>query len=260
MRVHVLDCGRVKVPVRQTHPHPRDALRLPATLFDRRRTDWLSIWAFAVDHPQGLVVVDAGQDPEFKPSLSDIYARLAVRFDVSEEQRLANRLRDAGLDPGDVTHHVFTHLHVDHVGTGPLPGARAVVSAAEWRAATRFDGYMRGYRRGGFGEEPETVDGDHDLFGDGRIRIIATPGHTAGHQSVLVSPDDGPRVLMAGDAVYSEEALLERRTDGVCVSPKKARASIDRLREICREAPTVVAATHDLGAAEAIAQGEATTV
>ena len=239
---------------------PRDALRLPATLFDRRRTDWLAIWAFAIDHPDGLVVVDAGQDPNFKPSLTDVYARVAVRFDVGEEHRIENRLREAGLDPGNVSHQVFTHLHVDHVGTGPLPGAQVVVSSDEWRAATRFDGHLRGYRRGGFHEEPETVDGDHDLFGDSRIRIIATPGHTAGHQSVLVSPDDGPRVLITGDSVYSEEALVERRIDGVGVNAKKARASIDRMREICREAPTVVAPTHDVGAADRVANGQATTV
>lgn len=260
MRVRVLDCGRVKVPVRQTHPHPRDSLRLPATLLDRRRTDWLPIWAFAIDHPNGLVVVDAGQDPEFKPSPTDVYARVAVRFDVGAEDRLENRLREAGLDPAGVAHHVFTHLHVDHVGTGPLPGARPIVSAAEWRAATRFGGYLRGYRPGGFAEAPGTVDGDHDLLGDGAIRIIATPGHTAGHQSVLVTPDDGPRVLITGDAVYSEAALVERRIDGVAVQPRKARASIDRMREICGEAPTVVAPTHDAGSADRVSAGRVTSL
>jgi glyoxylase-like metal-dependent hydrolase (beta-lactamase superfamily II) len=109
-------------------------------------------------------------------------------------------------------------------------------------------------------QDPHTVDGDHDLYGDGSIRLLATPGHTAGHQSVLVTPDEGPRVLIAGDAVYSEAALIDRRIDGVGVAPDRARESIDRLREICREAPTVVAPTHDTRAAERVAAGQVTVL
>jgi glyoxylase-like metal-dependent hydrolase (beta-lactamase superfamily II) len=88
----------------------------------------------------------------------------------------------------------------------------------------------------------------------------AEPGHTAGHQSVLVMPSEGPRVLIAGDAVYSEAALVTRTIDGVDVDPDRARASIDRLREICRDAPTVVAPTHDTGAARRVATGQVTAL
>jgi len=259
VRIHVLDTGRVKIHRRQVHPHPVDAFRLPATLADRTWTDWLSVWSFAIEHPDGTVVVDAGQDPDFTPSPFDIYVRLAVRFDAGEEDRLEARLREANLDPDAVRHHVFTHLHVDHVGSGPMPAARVVLSEDEWAAATGRTAGLRGYRPQGI-TDPLTVSGDHDLYGDGAIRLIATPGHTAGHQSVLVTPTDGPRVLMAGDAVYSEDALLEKRIDGVGLYPGRARKSIDRLREVCREAPTVVAPTHDSDSKRRIMVGQATVV
>jgi N-acyl homoserine lactone hydrolase len=249
----------VKIHRRQVDPHPRDALRLLATLVDRQWTEWLSVWSFAIEHPDGTVVVDAGQDPDYVSPRWDAYTRLAVRFDATDADRLEVRVREAGLDPGAVRHHVFTHLHVDHVGAGPLPGANVVLGAPEWRAATARGARLRGYMRPGI-HDPQTVDGDHDLYGDGTIRLLATPGHTAGHQSVLVTPSDGPRVLITGDAVYSEDALIARRIDGVGVSPELARASIDRLREICRSAPTVVAPTHDTGAAERVAAGQVTAV
>jgi glyoxylase-like metal-dependent hydrolase (beta-lactamase superfamily II) len=108
--------------------------------------------------------------------------------------------------------------------------------------------------------DPHTVEGDHDLYGDGSIRLLATPGHTAGHQSVLVAPSEGPRVLIPGDAVYSEAALLSRTIDGVAVSPKRSRASIDRLRELCAVAPTIVAPTHDTDAARRVADRQVTSV
>lgn len=258
IRVHALDTGRVRIHRRQVDPHPRDALRLPATFLDRRWTDWLSVWSFAIEHPEGLVVVDAGQDPDFATPPWDLYGRVAVRFEVTDADRPAARLREAGLDPAAVRHHLFTHLHVDHVGAGALPSVRPTVSAAEWRAATAFGGRLRGYMHPGI-EDPLLVDGDLDLYGDGAIRVLATPGHTAGHQSVLVTPDAGPRVLIAGDAVYSEAALLAGTIDGVGVSPAKARASIARLQALCREAPTVVVPTHDTAAAARLAAGQVTT-
>lgn len=257
--LHVLDTGRVQIHRRQVDPHPRDGLRLLATLLDRQWTDWLSVWSFAIEHPEGLVVVDAGQDPDLHKPLWDIYLQRAVRFEVTEGDRQATRLREAGLDPGAVRYQVFTHLHVDHVGAGPLPGTTVVLNADEWRAGTTRGARLRGYMRPGI-RDPQTVEGDHDLYGDGSIRLIATPGHTAGHQSVLVTPAEGPRILITGDAVYSEAALLSRTIDGVAVSPSRSRASIDRLRELCAEAPTVIAPTHEPAAARRIADGQVTTI
>src|SRR3954465_9394230 len=217
VKVHVLDTGRVKIHRRQVDPHPRDSLRLLATLADRQWTEWLSVWSFAIEHPEGTVVVDAGQDPDYVAPRWDVYTRVAVRFDVTDADRLEARVREAGLDPGAVRHHVFTHLHVDHVGAGPLAGANVLLNAHEWRAATARGARLRGYMRPGI-RDPQTVEFDHDLYGDGSIRLLATPGHTAGHQSVLVTPGEGPRVLIAGDAVYSEDPLVARRIDGGGVS------------------------------------------
>ena len=259
VKLHVLDTGRVQIHRRQVDPHPRDRLRLLATLLDRQWTDWLSVWSFAIEHPEGVVVVDAGQAPDFKKPFWDIYLQRAVRFKVTEADGQATRLREAGLDPGAVRHHVFTHLHVDHVGAGPLAGANVLLNAHEWRAATARGARLRGYMRPGI-SDPQTVEGDHDLYGDGSIRLLATPGHTAGHQSVLVAPGEGPRVLIAGDAVYSEAALLSRTIDGVAVSPTHSRGSIERLRKLCSDAPTVVAPTHDRAAARRIAEAQVTSV
>ena len=75
-----------------------------------------------------------------------------------------------------------------------------------------------------------------------------------------MTPSEGPRVLLSGDAVYSVAALQSRTIDGVAAHPDRAHDSIDKLREVCRGAPTVVTPTHDPGAAERVSAGQATSV
>ena len=85
------------------------------------------------------------------------------------------------------------------------------------------------------------------------MRLLPTPGHTAGHASVLVDDGEGPRVLLAGDAVYGHEQLQAGWIDGVAAHAGQARASIARLRELCARAPTVVLPTHDPASARRLA-------
>lgn len=269
VRVHALETGRVQIHRRQAEPLGRGPLRLVATLLDREWTPWLPVLSWAVEHPDGLVVVDAGQDPDWRPARTDLYARSAVRFDAGEPDRLVARLAEAGLDPADVTHHVFTHLHVDHVGgAGTLPAATSVCSAAEWRAANRPGGRLRGLVAPEAVDRMATVDFEHEPVGpfvasqrltaDGAIRLLPTPGHTGGHLSVLVEADAGPRVLLAGDAVYSEAQLRADSIDGVCTHERAARRTLTRLRSLCAEAPTLLLPTHDPEAPARLAAGRAT--
>ena len=196
VKVHVLDTGRVKIHRRQVDPHPRDGcacrrrwstgggptgFRFGALRSSTRRAWWSST---------------PGRPPTSRRRGG---TSSCVRCASTSPTRIAWRhsLREAGLDPGAVRHHVFTHLHVDHVGAGPLPGARVVLDAPEWRAATAQGARLRGYMRPGI-HDPQTIAGDHDLYGDGGVRLLATPGHTAGHQSVLVDARRGSAAVDHG--------------------------------------------------------------
>jgi len=111
------------------------------------------------------------------------------------------------VPPEDVDLAIVSHLHFDHCGgLVELPSARVLVQQAEWDAA--FAGPLVDF--GVFnpddfdlGHDRQAIDGEHDVFGDGSVVVVPTPGHTAGHQSLLIEG----RLLLTGDACYCRLAL-----------------------------------------------------
>ncbi|HVM67514.1 MAG TPA: N-acyl homoserine lactonase family protein [Acidimicrobiales bacterium] len=169
--------------------------------------------AFLLEHPYGLVLFDSGLHPELASSTARMRG-LDTHFtpELAPDGSIGPRLRAAGYDPADIAVIVTSHLHFDHCG-GQLevPNARVVVQRAEWDAACEPAAQESGaYNPADFdlGHDVQLLDGRHDLFGEGRILVEPTPGHTAGHQSLVI---DGTHVLI-GDACYCRLAL---DTDGL---------------------------------------------
>jgi N-acyl homoserine lactone hydrolase len=168
----------------------------------------LPVGAFLVEHPQGTVVFDTGMHPELQHDTARMRSTASL-FEVEQtpEWTLTGQLSAVGVAPEDVSVAVLSHLHFDHCGgLGQLPDARVLVQAAEWAAA--FDDGLVAFgvfNPGDFdlGHDVQLLDGGHDIFGDGRLRLLPTAGHTAGHQSLLV---DGS-TLLVGDACYCQPAL-----------------------------------------------------
>lgn len=170
---------------------------------------------FAIRHPRGVVVFDTGHNHR---SLADPRAWYGKQFDkiekinVTEEDCLPAQLRRVGIDPAEVTHVVMSHLHIDHSGEmESFPQAKFIVRASEMSYAWWPARHMRGTyvvndlintRHFDYLELPDVVD--FDLFEDGSLVCVHTPGHTPGHQSLVVRlPDyDKPMVLCA-DACYT---------------------------------------------------------
>ena len=212
----------------------------------------LPVNVFAVTHPEGVLLFDTGQSaaaarPGFLPQWHP-YLRLA-RFELTDEEEAAPQLRGLGLDPMSVRWVVLSHLHTDHVGgLGGFPRAEVVVSSVEWDVARGLGGRLRGYvpHQWPTGIVPRLVDLDGpaigpfprslDLAGDGRLLLVPTPGHTAGHLSLLARADDRG-YLLAGDLVHTAAELES-------VAPAMAA--------YCRANDVVVLATHDQAALDLV--------
>ncbi len=172
----------------------------------------LPIPSYLIEHPSGrLATFDAGLHPELRTSTARLGANSAMfRVHFGEGESLGERLTAAGFDPAAVEFGVLSHLHFDHVGgVLELPNAALVVQGREWAAGHHPKLVERDvYHPADFdlGHTVIEPEGEHDIFGDGSVLCIPTPGHTAGHQSLRVQTEAG-EVLLCGDACYLRHAL-----------------------------------------------------
>lgn len=225
--------------------------------------------AFLLRHPSaGAILVDTGLHPSVATDGHENLGRLAARAGkpaLAPGADVPAQLRDRGLDPGEVPVVVMTHLHLDHASAiSEFPHSTFVVSEVEWKAATSGPRpLLNGYRRQHFDYafDYRTVDFDRggidsyasfgrcfDLFGDGSVRLAYTPGHSAGHMSVIARLAERDFAI-GGDAVYTE-AQLEGDAP-LAPRPFDAhnyRRSLQELRLFRRQYPNaIVTPGHDPG-------------
>lgn len=191
-----------------------------------------SVYAFLVHHPQGAVLVDTGVghghpdiDRLFQPVHHDLDAALA----------------DHGYDPVDVVMVINSHLHFDHCGANRrFPGIPLVVQRIEWEAA-----HGPRYTVPEWVDFPgatwQAVDGEAEILPG--VRVIPTPGHTPGHQSVVIE-DGGQRDVIAAQAVY-DPGELEAEASVEPLPPDEAAATAASARRIKALRPRRVLFSHD---------------
>jgi N-acyl homoserine lactone hydrolase len=172
-------------------------------------------------------------------------------------RRLRDQLGELGVTPGDIDFLALSHLHIDHVGNLDVANeATVLLQAAEAEAgfgpdAERLTLIPETYAALDRGKV-RTVDGDHDVFGDGSVTLIALPGHTPGHQGLLVRlPETGP-VLLATDITYSADDYAAGVIRESNVDLDQTRASIEKAQRIEREEGATVWLHHDLEAQRAV--------
>lgn len=196
----------------------------------------LPIPSWLVLHPSGTLLFDTGLHPDLQHDTARI-GSLAEVFTVefAPGQELSARLHQRDVDPTGVDVVVYSHLHFDHCGgTSLVPEARLVVQRAEWEAAHHPKLIAHDvYNPDDFdlGHDVQLIDGRHDVFGDGSVVCLPTPGHTAGHQSLLVGLDSGP-VVLTGDCIYFREQLETMRTPPFGADRDQQRRSMRQLAEL----------------------------
>jgi glyoxylase-like metal-dependent hydrolase (beta-lactamase superfamily II) len=206
---------------------------------------------YVVTHPQGNVLFDSGAHPDLGTNPESRLGEAAADFDMrlSPEDHVERRLATIGMTPRDIDVVVQSHLHFDHAGgLSWLTHAPILVQREELAFARNPPVYQELiYVQADFGSDLNwrELDGDHDVFGDGRVTVISTPGHTRGHQSLLVRLD-GQTVFLLADAAYLIDKMRSRSLPGILWSPDAIVASWDRIEELERSEHALLITTHAL--------------
>lgn len=206
---------------------------------------------YVVVHPTGNLLFDSGVHPQM---LTDPAARLgpdaAFEVQMTPEDTVDQRLATIGMVPEDIDIVVQSHLHFDHAGGLEwLTHATVLVQRDELDFARNPPVYQRGiYVSADFEHELQwqQVDGDFDVFGDGSVIALSTPGHSRGHQSLMVHLESGRTVILLADAAYLIGKMRERAIPAVVWSPDAMVASWERLEALERKHDALLIATHEL--------------
>jgi glyoxylase-like metal-dependent hydrolase (beta-lactamase superfamily II) len=228
--------------------------------------------AFLVEHPgAGLILIDTGFHPSVAVNPRQNLGRVALfaykDVQMDPGQAVSAQLRERGLAPADVRVVIMTHLHADHASAiSEFPEATFMVSQREWEAATeagRRHNYVKRQFDHGFdyrlldfeGPDASSFSGfgrSFDLFGDGSVRTVFTPGHTLGHMSVVLRTK-AREVLLAGDAIYLRETLETAHLPHRVEDEHLFRRSLREIAQYRKETPdALIIPGHDWEAWQAL--------
>ncbi|MCA4756037.1 N-acyl homoserine lactonase family protein [Mycolicibacterium fortuitum] len=261
-RIHQIQTGAVRV-----HPQQVEGSKINRSfwiLTSQKWTEWLPINTYLIEHSNGLVLFDTGEhpsvnEPDFYPWWAPQYRKMC-QFDIHESESVVEGIRRLGYSPHDVRYVILSHLHSDHVGgISRLSKSEFVISEREWADGHRLGAtFMHGYQKHRFHipdykyriihhvrmNQAGEFEKGYDLFGDGSLVIVPTPGHTFGHQSLLVNGK--LPVCLAGDAIYTQTQFEREIPDGVADDKKAAVTTMARLREWSeRNDDAPILSTHD---------------
>lgn len=220
---------------------------------------WTPCPIFFVQHPTaGNVLIDTGLPPgivhDVKAAVGPAAAR-AYGLRATEDQPLPARLRQLGIPRSGIDVVVMTHLHVDHAGAlSEIEDCVVVVSKSEWKSAHGKKPLARGYLRRQFdtAHDFRLIDFDadsvnsfasfarsFDLFGDGSVILVSTPGHSHGHMSVVLRLKDR-ECLITGDAIYQQNSLNENVLPLIIADEHNYNRSLKEIRAYTQQTPSAL--------------------
>jgi glyoxylase-like metal-dependent hydrolase (beta-lactamase superfamily II) len=219
-----LDCGSVDVPdldfLSDSFAFSGMSKTVSVSCYLIRDGDRYLLW----DTGLPLSRLGAGQI-----SVSGGRARLA--------RSILDQLRDIGVRPDQIGLVALSHYHADHAGQAASFPKATLLIGAEDMTVVRGTGKAFNLDRDQFvpwtrdSAPIDQVSGDRDLFDDGRVMMLATPGHTAGHHSLLVRLADGP-VILTGDLWHFAEQQAANGVPKINTSRADTLASMDRINRV----------------------------
>jgi glyoxylase-like metal-dependent hydrolase (beta-lactamase superfamily II) len=230
-RLYVFDCG-VNQAKDQSRWSPGVNEGKPIEFSDN---------CYLIRHAKGLLLWDTG----IADSVAAMPDGMVVANGAITQRRsktLAAQLTEIGVKPADITYVAISHTHGDHVGNvGLFPSSTVLIQGAE------YDWSMTQPAKPAFAatQKFDKLNGDRDVFGDGSVLILSTPGHTPGHQSLLVRLPKTGALVLSGDAVHLQDNWDHRRVPSMNADRDQSLASMQRIATVLTEQKARLWINHD---------------
>jgi N-acyl homoserine lactone hydrolase len=201
----------------------------------------LTFSCYLIKHGNDYLVWDTGNPP----------AAAGNTAPTAPKQSLVEQLSQLNLKPEQITFVAVSHYHGDHIGqVASFPQATLLIGKGDWDALTdakpnpmvnpaNFAHWISG------GGKVEPVSGDKDVFGDGSVIMLNTPGHTPGHHSLLVKLKDKGNVLLTGDLAHFRENYDSNGVPTFNTNRADTLASLDRFKQLAANLKATVIIQHD---------------
>ncbi|MCC8385709.1 MULTISPECIES: AttM family quorum-quenching N-acyl homoserine lactonase [Photorhabdus] len=211
---------------------------------------------FLLTHPNGHTLIDGGNAVETATDPEGYWGTITKTYwpVMREDEGCIAQVKKLDIDPADIRYVVQSHLHLDHTGAiGRFPNATHIVQRREYEYAYTPDWFAAGgYIRKDFdrsGLKWEFLDGERndmfDVYGDGTLKTVFTPGHSPGHQSLLVTLPNSGSLLLTIDAAYTLDHWEERALPGFLTSTIETVRSVQKLRHLAKRTNAIVVTGHD---------------
>jgi glyoxylase-like metal-dependent hydrolase (beta-lactamase superfamily II) len=224
VKLYVFDCGRISFD-------DVSAFGLSNEETDVRQ---LFVPCYLIEHDAGRLLWDAGLPLDIIGQ-GKVESRpgVAMWYDNS----LLDQMAAMGIAPGDVDFAAFSHMHYDHVGAAnAFKGSTILIQTTEYVAAFEHAEDNPVFNPALYAElenaERISLNGDHDVFGDGSVKIISAPGHTPGHQTLLLELDNFGPLMLSGDLYHFKASRALRRTPEFNTDAAETLRSMDKVEAI----------------------------
>lgn len=259
IKIHILHCGSAMVDEALAYREGGlNPFAFTGIFRSRKHKISLPLTCYLVEHPKGLILVDTGWHPLVRNSpvkALGVMQSMLSKVQLPEGKAAVEQLQRLGYKPADIDYLILTHLHADHVsGLKTLSDAkRILVSDIELKTAKRnpivyTSAMWSGIDLETFSFEPAQTGPEKlafDLFKDGSVQLISTPGHTAGLTSLIVR-SGAQFVLLCADVAYSARSWQEQVLPGLTTSKKKAKRSLEWIAQLSKDpACKGIYASHD---------------
>jgi N-acyl homoserine lactone hydrolase len=236
-RLYVIDCGWAHAPDRSRWS-PGVDVGVPIDLSDS---------CYLIKHSsEGYLLWDTGITDRLA-ALPEGQATQATGPTWHRAQTLVASLAALGVKPADVRYIAVSHVHPDHVGNvEEFPDATLIIQKAE-----REYGQKLPLQPFSPTNQLLLLDGDKDLFGDGSVTILSTPGHTPGHQSLLVHLEKTGYVVLSGDLVHFQSNWDNRRIPGFNFDKAQSAASMEKVAGVLADKHAQLWINHDKPSSDA---------